>query len=107
MHDTADDCDPTVTIEVRIVRAERTAAAPTVRITNLLSEGTTTSNIRLGASGHIACVEALFKWLLCVLTQHRVSEETESVAKPTQSYRPTQSWDTPLVSFQFVCVPEG
>ena len=96
-----------MTIEVRIVRAERTSAAPTVRITNLLPDGTTTGNVRLGAFGHIACVEALFEWLLCVLTQHRVSEETESTAKPTQSYRPTQSWDTPLVTFQFVCAPEG
>lgn len=37
----------------------------------------------------------------------RLSEEVESAVKATQSYRPTQPWDEPLVSFLFYHAPEG
>ncbi|KZV70885.1 hypothetical protein PENSPDRAFT_431876 [Peniophora sp. CONT] len=78
--------DPMGIIEVRIVRAERTSKPPTPRIINTYGLAKQTS--QPVGHGHIV-----------------LSEESESAVKATQSYRPTQSWDEPLLSFQFCCEP--
>ncbi|VDC03437.1 unnamed protein product [Peniophora sp. CBMAI 1063] len=70
-------------IEVRIVHAERTNKAPAPRIIN-------------------TCIPTLPDMTSPVV----LSEESLSAVQATQSYRPTQSWDDPLIAFQFFCMPE-